>query len=335
MEKKPLYWEYERNDGFCPLPVEDGTIHLTRTGILRFTKLSDMAECTHMGRKGYWIRIRTAEGGPFRRCACFYLNGAAVTARKGGRDKNLPPMSALRLMKTIGFVTDVKNPDVLYGGTDAENEEEAAGRLGARIRHRLQAVTPGDMEDLVRETSLNIEKVKCFSGFDCRGVKKTGYVTLVVLQKDYGSGRNYFYRLKDELLKALKASVSPCLLEGERLSVTAPWFALMDVNVIAVTKDYGGIIDLQSRIGRAIEEYLNPVTGGYDSRGWDFGSIPGHSQLKHMIQRIEEVSYIRRLSISIRLEAMGELWEVAYEEAAQLLWTLPVSGNHEVTVVCQ
>lgn len=332
-ETRRLIWEYESESGFCPFPAEDGSFQLTCTGIIRFTKLSGMAERTHRGKRGFWIRIRNELGEPFACPVRFYMNGAAVAAEDGGRDKNLPPMSALKLTKTVGFVTDIRNPDVLYGGTDTESESDAMERMGARIRHRFQAVTAGDMESVARESSLNIEKVKCFPGYDEQGLRSPGCVTLTVLQKDYEGGRNYFYRLRTELLNRLKEVVSPCLAKSGRLFVAAPWFIHMDVEVTAVTGDYGRVTGLQAVLEDAVSQYLNPVTGGYDGKGWEFGCLPGYGQIKHMLQRIGDVAYIRRMSVRVHMEVMGERREMNLEDVEKLPYILPLSGVHEVTVI--
>lgn len=332
LEGRRICLEYEVENGFKAVPIEDTTMQLTCTGIIRFTKLPGMISGSRMGRNGFWLRIRNEGGGKPDHHIRFYMNAAPVKATEAGSNKNLPPMTKLKLMRTSGFVTDIKNPDVLYGGTDRESEAEAAKRMSARIRHRFQAVTAQDMERLAVEASRNIEKVKCFTGRNGSGVKKQGHVTLVVLQKDYEGGRRYFYRLKEEILKALKPAVSSCLADSGRLSVAAPWFVIMDVDVTVAAGDYDSVTELQGLILTALREYLNPVAGGYDKKGWEFGSLPGHGQIRHMLQRIPGVAYVGRMSIGVHLEAMGERKEMNYEDVSELPWTLPLSGSHDVTV---
>lgn len=329
-----LIWEYFGTGGWTGLSVKDGTDGLRHTGIVWFAATSDFA-CLDRGGSAAWaVRIRAEEGAaglPANR-PDVYLNAAPVKASEPGIKGNIKPGARHRLKKTAGFVSVIRNPGYFFGGSDAEPWEEAAARTSSRLRHQFRAVTPGDYERLTRECCGDVERVKCFPGYDGAGNKKWGAVTVVVLLKNFLEGRPYFYKVREELQQFYRERASAVLTAGSSLSIACPRFIRMDVKAVLCVRDHGLVMEVRAAAEKRLEEFLHPVTGGYDREGWDMGILPDHMQLKNCLQHVPGVFYVRQLTCLCLEERAGVWEETEWDNASRFPWSLPIPGTCMVDV---
>ncbi|MEG1585143.1 MAG: baseplate J/gp47 family protein, partial [Anaerovorax sp.] len=137
----------------------------------------------------------------------------------GGNIGNLGPDMVNRMNLNIGFINTVTNPQVTSGGCDIETVEESVLRSAASLKHRYRGVTAKDYETLAFEATRNIKKAKCFAGYDERGEKAPGSVTLAVLQKDFNGGRSYFGAVKEQVQKYISERISGDIADLDRFCV--------------------------------------------------------------------------------------------------------------------
>lgn len=337
-----LEWTYYGTGGWTPIQVQDETGGLSRTGLVKFAGSPDFEKLEFMEETGWWLRIRRLEpegkggGGtgpelpPLPDGVC--LNAGKVTAVTPGPESNLPAGTELELGLTVGFVSKITNPDILYGGSEEESEEGCLKRCSAAIRHGGRAVSPGDLECLAEEVSGDIERVRCFTGWCGDGTRRPGAVTLVVLQKDYREGGRYFYKLREQIQRSLETRISSVLSAGGGLSVTAPWFVRIDVSARLYVADHNRVIPVKPEAEEQLECYLDPIAGGYDGHGWEFGSLPDHDQISHLLQRLDGVKYVREVCLTAWLDRGTGPEETEWDKVSGLPWVLPVSGTHQIQI---
>lgn len=328
-----LLWEYYGARGWTSLVVMDGTDGFAHGGIVRFAATSDFARLEEREGEGWGIRVRQEKGRMLPdRLPSVYINGAKVIADTLGEQGNIKPGSGHRLKKTVGFVSVIENPDYFCGGSEQESFRDASSRTSARLRHQFRAVTPGDYESLIREGCRDVERVKCFAGYEGQGSRQWGTVTVVVLLKDFMEGQSYFFRVREKLYEFFRDKVNGDLEEGRRFFIMPPRFIRIDVRAVVSVRDYGLVMKVQDRAGRALEKFLHPVTGGYDGGGWDMGHLPDYGQIKNCLQHVPGVFYVKQLTC-LCFEERDESWEEAFwEEAAAFPWSLPVPGSCRVEV---
>jgi hypothetical protein len=86
-----------------------------------------------------------------------------------------------------------------------------------------------------------------------------------------------------------------------------------------------------------LKEFLHPLTGGYEKKGWDFGKMPCLSDLFALLEKITGVNYVKDLSVRIKAgeeQIVSEL-VMSPERTADIklpLYTLIFSGEHKITV---
>ncbi|MCP4363263.1 MAG: hypothetical protein GY796_35125 [Chloroflexi bacterium] len=77
------------------------------------------------------------------------------------------------------------------------------------------------------------------------------------------------------------------------------------------------------QVGAALEKFLHPLTGGFESKGWKFGRRPYRSDLYTLIEGVSGVDYVQSLSV-IETPAANQLVPEQF---------LIYSGKHEITVI--
>lgn len=331
--QRQLTWEYHGLDGWRFLPVEDGTECFAHTGIVRFAASSDFEKLDRDGVSGWCVRVYCDEAHRLPPIIpSVYINGAAVISSDSGIQTNLKPWSSNRLKKTVGFVTDVRNPDYFAGGCEQEGFEAASARTRVRLRHGFRAVTPGDYERLAREICRDLVKVKCFPGYDGSGVRTQGAVAVVVLEKDFLDAQPYFFRIREQLEHFFKDKAGGPVLTGAGLYITAPRFIRMDVKAVLCVESHQLVMKAQAEAEHILRDFIHPVTGGYEGQGWDFGTLPDHIQIKNCIRHVQGLVYIKQVVCLLREEKDGVWQETEWETVSCFPWALPLAGTCQVDV---
>ncbi len=254
-------------------------------------------------------------------------------SRGGGRAGNLPRHTISRLNRVIGFISEVDNYEITTGGCDQEPLQRAVQRSAAALRHGFRAVTASDYEDLALYAERSICRAKCFSNRNEKGEEDYGHITLAVLQTDYENGRKYFDSVRIRLMNRMEEWVSPQLLAQDRFHIIEPDFLEISVSVTVQVAEYDEIFRVRSAAEKRLEEFLNPVTGNYDGRGWEIGTAPNLSQITNAIKEIPGIYYMESLRVTAsRQSRQGGRTEMDLSDQTSGVYILPVSGNHEIIV---
>lgn len=254
-----------------------------------------------------------------------------VRAVKPGADGNLPAGGGHKLECSAGFVSDIKNPLPITGGTDGEPLEAAMERCEAAFRHRYRAVTPGDYESLVRERFPEVKLVRCFPGYNGAGSRTLGAVTVVVLQEGNMEGERYLYGKTEEIREYLTACAESAVQQSG-LSVVLPEFVRMDILAELYTGQRTDKEQIELAAKKALETFLHPLKGGFKENGWHLGILPPYGQIKTCLERVGKVRYGRRITVEWKRKRDGAWEDMTQEEARRIPWSLPVNGEHRILV---
>ena len=256
---------------------------------------------------------------------------AHVRAVKPGDRGNLPPGGGYKLESSVGFVSLIENLKPVTGGTDRETLKAAMERSESAFRHQYRAVTPGDYENLVREQYREVELVRCFPGYGGDGRRRTGAVTVVVLQLGKMEGSPYYYGKTQEIRQYLMGCTEPAVWRNE-LAVIMPEFIRMDVMAELYTGPENDRDQVRQAAEKALEQFFHPLEGGNQGGGWHLGALPPYGQIKACLQSTPGVSYDRRITVEWKRKRDGHWEDIAWEEVKQIPWSLPVNGTHRILV---
>ena len=191
------YLDHENNwKAFEKAMLVDGTLNLTRTGIVTVSFPSDAAHTgTVMPPGMLWLKA-AVEGQIDAVCKL-----KAITAQAGQVElvqdevNNVyfteirPKGSIAKLLVSDAAIKGINQPADSFGGRPVEPGAAFYTRVSERLRHKQRAITMWDYEHLVLEQFPSIYKVKCINraGFvDHNGVTEfcenyPGHVTLVTI----------------------------------------------------------------------------------------------------------------------------------------------------------
>jgi hypothetical protein len=253
----------------------------------------------------------------------------------GGEIGNLRSGAISRLNMSIGFVNGVRNTDVTSGGCDQETIQEAMVRTAATLKHGYRGVTASDYEALALEASRNILKAKCFANYNEHGKREPGSVALVVLQKDFQKGRNYFGRLQEQVYQYISARISGNIVDLKRFCVVEPQFLELCVKVELTVRDFNMVFQVKEEVDRRLTAFINPMTGNFDGKGWGIGTLPNQTQIMNSLKDVGGISFLKSVYVSAYREGSFGRTEADLEQSSELVFVLPLSGLHEILITVQ
>jgi hypothetical protein len=241
-----------------------------------------------------------------------------------GREGNLSSGQINRLSDSKGFVHQVSNPLPIAGGSERESLDAAVNRGRARLSHRGRAVSAQDFEAIAAETSQGVLKVKCFSSMNAQGKKESGCVTLVILHRDYQADPGAFVRTRNRILESLQTKCDPLMLASGGLSIVEPHYTPVSVQLEASVPQSGENYRVQDELLRRIQDYLDPLTGNFDGRGWNIGEIPAKADLLHYLKSAPCTFQIKKL--------LAWSGQTDIDRLSGIPFAIPVNGSHQVVV---
>jgi len=208
-------WSYlSHNNQWKPIPkaqLSDGTIHLTRSGIVTFSLPADaISNSSLFAGKLHWIRL-SVEDHIDAVCKLLEvrLQGAQVALLPESETgipfhQPLPAGTIAKLQTASNAIKSITQISVGFGGRAAESESDYYQRASERLRHKNRALSIWDYEHLVLEKFPQIHLAKCLNhaGFIMVNGQKVfcseapGQVTMVCLpvaqaQAATGSSKRY------------------------------------------------------------------------------------------------------------------------------------------------
>jgi hypothetical protein len=252
---------------------------------------------------------------------------------------NVAVGAATKLLTTVPFVDSVTNYEPGTGGADEGSVASLRERGAHVLRHRYQAVTFEDFEDLAYEASSSVARALALPPSfdpialvdDPVAITDAGQVQLILVANSTDKPPMPSLGLIQEVETYLKARCAPAV----SLTISTPiWVEVSVTSMEVVPASYDSIETLRGKVLEALERFLNPLTGGARGTGWQFGQVPHKSDLYRLLSPIPGLRLIR--NVAITMIYAGSVPVLPFEEATagdKLPHVLIFSGTHTVSVV--
>ncbi len=242
----------------------------------------------------------------------------------GGSAGNVPKGSVTQLLSSLPFIDRVSNPFVAEGGADAESSADFLARAPRGVRHQGQAVSLQDYEDLAHLATPEVARAKGIMLFDLTQdpdakKERPGTVSLIVVPRSSASRPMPSLDLLDRVQTYLDARRSPLTT----LLLVGPDYVRVDIEAEVVPTSLEQTSTLVPSILRRLQQFLHPLTGGVDGRGWRFGRKPHRSDVFAVLEAVPGVDHVRSLQVQEIAERLG---------AAETGRFLVYSGEHKVVI---
>jgi len=248
----------------------------------------------------------------------------------GGSKGNLAAGEINQLQIPIAFIDKVTNPYPSSGGCEAETMEEILVRAPSSLKNRNRAVTEADFIWIARQASQNIAKIKCLANHDEYGRRKSGHVTMVILHKSIRADENTFEELRGRVEEALSARTAATIAHTGAIRIIPPAFLEISVSAVLIVNGMSDLISSEKEALQKLEEFLHPLTGNYNGRGWEIGDMVHANNLYPLLKSVSGVKYLDRISISVHLADKGNRKEISLDQVAEIPHGLVVNGNHHI-----
>ncbi|QXJ21398.1 putative baseplate assembly protein [Actinomadura graeca] len=258
------------------------------------------------GEVSFGPAVRTPDG-LLRQHGAVPGKGAVVRAGRyrtgGGRLGNVARGALTVLRTSVPFVARVENREAARGGVDAETLEEAKRRTPVALRAQDRAVTARDYEELARRAAPDTARIRCLP-VDEAGAGAVRVLVVPQAVPDPG-GRLRFEQLVpgDDLLRRVTRHLDERRPIGIRLAVGPPFY--QGVTVVSTLHAFVGAEAERVRLAAldALYGHLDPLTGGADGRGWQFGRPLQAGEVFAVLQRVAGVELVDE----VRLHAADPL----------------------------
>lgn len=222
-------------------------------------------------------------GGGAEMVACQYRHGGGAPGNVGAHT-----LSALRT--TLPFVSSVQNVEPAGGGVDAESVENAKHRGPATLRSGDRAVTRADFERLTLEADHSIARARCLPP-----TVPNHPIDMLIVPAVENEGEQQdidAYQLPPQMIDRVMRSLDERRILGAEVEIKTPYY--QGVTVAALMKSLPGRQPavVRSRAIDALEQYVNPLTGGPDGNGWPFDT---DLNAVNVFQLLESVDGVERV----------------------------------------
>jgi predicted phage baseplate assembly protein len=215
----------------------------------------------------------------------------------GGVIGNVGKETVTVLKSSIPYVASVTNFSAAVGGRDAETLEAAMMRAPRILRNQTRAVTAADFESLAIEATPKVARARCLAaGSQADSQVIPPGVVRVLLVPDVEDLEGPIPKDQLDLPGSLKSAVQAYLDERRllamRVEIAAPEY--LQVAVEAAVRVKPGIDTEKTalEVKRRLYQFVSPVCGGPDGRGWPFGRSLYASDLLSLVQNTSGVEYI-------------------------------------------
>ncbi len=220
-----------------------------------------------------------------------------ITYRHGGGEQgNIPANEITRAYGKDGNQLDigVTNYFSATGGEEKETIPEAILRTKIDLKTPFRAVTAEDFEFIAQATpGLRVARAKA-------RVTSENAVTVVVVPYsplEQATPSNGF-------MKTVCEHIDMHRLITTYMKVDKPNYVRVSINATIKVKSEANAEVVRGRVENAIDGFLSPLKGGPEGNGWPFGRSVYRSEVYQVIEGVEGVDCVSRLSIS---GAMGDL----------------------------
>lgn len=251
---------------------------------------------------------------------------AKIYCSGGGLSGNLPARKITALQSSIEGIDEsgVMNLFDAHSGRDEETVEEARARAPREIKSRDKAVTSDDYEDMAKQAA-NIRRAKALPLHHPQfpGTKVPGVMSVIVVPES--KSKNPIP--SEGTLKTVCSYLNERRLLTTELYVLRPTYRKIRIEGNVVAHDSADIAEVKKQIHTVLLDYLHPLKGGEDGKGWGFGDDVYYSLVYQRVFTVPGVKRIKGLSVVMDGEKYDECKDVPIEEG-----TLVYSTEHDVKV---
>jgi predicted phage baseplate assembly protein len=271
-------------------------------------------------------------------------NIQAATYRWGGGVRgNVGAKTVTALQSPVPYVDSVTNLRPTVGGQDEETLDGAKGRAPQAIRTQSRAVTADDFVFLATQTpgarirraqalpfrNPNIEGIRpAGTGLPITVTPSPGALSVMVVPDTDPTNPNPKPIPSAETLSLVANWLDSHRLLTTELYVIAPTYRQVEVDAHVIAETTANTDQVAQAVEQRLLYYFNPLTGGKDGTGWEFGGTIYFSDVYRLILDTNGVARLEAGALTIYVDGVriDASTDVPLDQD-QLVY----SGSHKIT----
>lgn len=219
-----------------------------------------------------------------------------ISYRSGGGVRgNVGPYTINRVLDELHGVVTVENKKAASGGEKAESLEEAKIRARKDLRESYRAVTSEDYENLTMKTpGIGVAGAKAIPRYHPDQKSEfPGIVTVIVVPES-----PYDKPIPSTgFLKTVYRHLDRHRLLTTEVFVIPPEYVGVSVAATVHIKPKSDPDRVRRDVEEELRNFLHPITGGVDRKGWLFGRPVYKSEVYEIIDGVDGVDYVTGLTL--------------------------------------
>ena len=249
----------------------------------------------------------------------------------GGLAGNVPAATITQLLGAVSGVQGVSNPSAAEGGADGETLQQFQQRAPSSLRNRSRAIVPQDYEALAQQASAGVAVARAIPTLSAAGVTLPGWVTVMIIPQSQDPRPAPSAGLRQSVLNYLLEYAPVDVAAGGRINVIGPTYLPVDVSATLAPADPAEAGTVEQDAIAALEQFLNPLTGGSGGMGWDVGRGVYASDVATVLGNVDGVDYVEELALYVNGVLQGDRVQVPAGQIVvagqfKLNLILPVGG---------
>jgi hypothetical protein len=297
--------------------VTDTTGGFSKTGIITCLFNEQLKATVLFGKKLYWLKAEFDSQKPEKIILKNLVHNATNIQQRPAEmgeetSGNCDANKITRMSISAGYVQSVTNPLPVQGGRLAETSQQLIKRGARGLRHRQRAVTTSDFEALARECAGNLLKCRCFGD--------SGKITVVYIPDNYPA---FDKEAAETLKKYLIKRSHPMFSQPEKLIVRDAVYVYVAVEATLELREYRNPVEAVDEVKSTLDLFLNPITGGFNNSGYDFGEFPEKTKIEQILYDLLWIDKIEKIELHFTQEPEEE-------NLIQFIAILP--GQHNINI---
>lgn len=218
--------------------------------------------------------------------------------RHGGGATGNVQRGALNVLKTsIPYITRVMNRRSAVGGLDQESLEHAKLRVPGYLRALERAVTASDYEQLaVAAAPGKISRVFALQPPNS-AIGEVKVLLIPAVADPTGFIEPDDLVIDNDVKKDVHAYLDERRLLTTRLDVTSPAYYWIATRIRMRVSDHANPDKVKAACLRRLFQFINPIVGGYDGKGWPFGRDLHSADIIAALQSVAGIDFIRSVEL--------------------------------------
>jgi predicted phage baseplate assembly protein len=262
---------------------------------------------------------------------CIPPFGSEISMRSyrigGGSRGNVGAEKLTVLKQAIPYVKQVINYEAAQGGKDKESLDDAVIKVPEILRTSKTAVIPEDFENIATKSYRSIYRAYC-PPCDVPGIirllitrdpRKSSTLSEAEFQRDFPSGIHPNDLSLEEIDQAeiaqLKAELEQRKSLGIQVELADPTYVGVKV-IVEVMRDpkyrHPQVTsEIEAKILNKLYYFLNPITGGFDQKGWQRDRPVAPADIIAQLQKMPEVEYVAAVKLFSVRRYSAQSWVIA------------------------